>query len=185
MVHWDEPSESRDAAEAPRGQKDRKKGIQSVSEHRAHIQWTKATESFLYEDYNRDHTWDFPKSSMVIEASAAPKYKGSPQRVDPEEALVASISSCHMLTFLAICSRRGIIVERYDDDAIGWLEPNEQRRLAITRVILKPNVTFASGHRPDIATLAEIHEESHEKCFIANSVKTAITVDASAAEVAR
>jgi organic hydroperoxide reductase OsmC/OhrA len=145
--------------------------------------WSKATESFRYEDYSRDHTWEFPKSSRIVEATAAPKYRGSAERVDPEEALVAAISSCHMLTFLAICSRRGIIVERYDDDATGWLEPNEHRRLAITRVVLKPNVAFASGHRPDDATLDAIHEESHEQCFIANSVKTTITVEGTAEEV--
>ena len=156
-----------------------------MSEHRAHVVWSKETESFRYEDYNRDHTWEFPKSGVVVEATAAPKYRGTPQRVDPEEALVASISSCHMLTFLAVCARRGIVVEHYDDDAVGWLEPNEQRRLAIARVVLKPNVAFAPGHQPDAATLAEIHEKSHEGCFIANSVKTAITVDASAQEVAR
>jgi tetratricopeptide (TPR) repeat protein len=97
---------------------------------------------------------------MIVKASAAPKYLGKPEYVDPEEALVAAISSCHMLTFLAICARRGIVVERYDDDAIGWLEPNEQRRLAITRVVLKPVVPFAAGQRPDANSLAQIHEES-------------------------
>lgn len=90
-----------------------------------------------------------------------------------------------MLTFLAICARKGIVVERYDDDAVGWLEPNEERRLAVTRVVLKPSIVFADGHRPDAATLAHIHHESHEHCFIANSVKTTVTVDASAEGVAR
>jgi organic hydroperoxide reductase OsmC/OhrA len=156
-----------------------------VSEHRAHIAWTKESESFKYEDYNRGHAWTFPKSGIVVKATAAPKYRGRPDAVDPEEALVASISSCHMLTFLALCARRGILVESYVDDAVGWLEPNEERRHAITRVVLKPSVTFAEGHRPDASTLAKIHEESHEQCFIANSVKTAITVDASAEGVAR
>ena len=156
-----------------------------MSEHRAHIAWTKESESFKYDEYNRGHAWTFPKSGIVVKATAAPKYRGRPDAVDPEEALVASISSCHMLTFLAICARRGLVVERYEDDATGWMEPNEQRRLAITRVVLKPSVTFAQGQRPDANTLAQIHEESHEHCFIANSVKTAITVDASAEGVAR
>lgn len=155
-----------------------------MSEHRADIAWTKETDSFRYEDYNRDHTWTFPKSGVVVRASAAPKYRGSTGAVDPEEALVAAISSCHMLTFLAICARRGIVVDGYQDEAVGWMEPNEQRRLAITRVLLKPAVTFAPGHLPDPATLDAIHEESHEACFIANSVKTSITLDASAREVA-
>lgn len=156
-----------------------------MSEHRAHIVWEKETESFGYKEYNREHTWSFPKGGVTVKASAAPKYLGQPEYVDPEEALVAAISSCHMLTFLAICARRSIVVERYDDDAIGWLEPNEQRRLAITRVVLKPVVTFAAGQRPDANTLAQIHEESHHQCFIANSVTTAITVDASDERVTR
>lgn len=156
-----------------------------MSEHRAQIAWTKETDSFKYEDYNRGHAWTFPKSGLAVKATAAPKYKGRPDAVDPEEALVASISSCHMLTFLAICARRGLVVERYLDDAVGWLEPNEQRRLAITRVVLKPTITFADGHQPDAATLAKIHEESHLHCFIANSVKTTITVEAAPEEVAR
>ncbi len=156
-----------------------------MSEHRASVAWSKETDSFRYQDYNRDHTWTFPKSGVVVAASAAPKYLGTAQRVDPEEAMVASISSCHMLTFLALCARRGIVVERYQDEAVGWLEPNPERRLAITRVVIRPVVTFAAGHRPDADVLARLHEESHEECFIANSVRTAITVEASAREVAR
>lgn len=121
----------------------------------------------------------------MVKATAAPKYRGRPEAVDPEEALVASLASCHMLTFLALCARRNIVVEGYRDDAIGWLEPNGERRLALTRVTLKPAVTFANGQRPDDATLAQLHHESHEQCFIANSVKTVITVEGSAEEVAR
>ena len=156
-----------------------------MSEHRAHIVWENESDSLRYEDYRREHTWTFPKSGIVVEATAAPKYRGIPGAVDPEEALVAAISSCHMLTFLALCARRNLVVRRYDDDAIGWLAPNEQKRLAITRVTLKPKVVFAAGHQPDAETLAKIHEESHEHCFIANSVRTAITVDGTAEEVAR
>jgi organic hydroperoxide reductase OsmC/OhrA len=156
-----------------------------VSEHRAHIVWENETDSLRYEDYRREHSWTFPKSGIVVKATAAPKYRGKPEAVDPEEALVAAISSCHMLTFLAICAKRNVVVQRYDDEAVGWLEPNEQKRLAIARVVLKPKVIFCAGHRPDAETLAKIHQESHEHCFIANSVRTAITVDGSAEEVTR
>jgi organic hydroperoxide reductase OsmC/OhrA len=156
-----------------------------VSEHRAHIVWENETDSLRYEDYRREHAWTFPKSGIVVQATAAPKYRGRLEAVDPEEALVAAISSCHMLTFLAICARRNVVVRRYDDEAVGWLAPNEHKRLAITRVTLKPKVVFAAGQQPDAETLAKIHEESHQQCFIANSVHTAITVDGSAAEVAR
>jgi organic hydroperoxide reductase OsmC/OhrA len=162
-----------------------KKGSRPVSEHRAHIVWENETDSLRYEDYRREHSWTFPKSGIVVKATAAPKYRGKSEAVDPEEALVAAISSCHMLTFLAICAKRNVVVQRYDDEAVGWLEPNEQKRLAITRVVLKPKVIFAAGHRPDAETLAKIHQESHEHCFVANSVRTAITVDGSAEEVPR
>ena len=156
-----------------------------MSEHHARLVWQKQTDSFKYEDYNREHDWEFPKGGMVVHASAAPKYRGRPEFVDPEEALVAAIASCHLLTFLSICARRGVVVERYQDDAVGVMEPNAQRRLAVTRVVLKPVVTFASGHELEPDVLAAIHHQSHEECFIANSVKTEITVDTSAQEAAR
>ena len=156
-----------------------------MSEHRARILWEKQTDSFKYEDYNREHLWEFPKGGMEVRATAAPKYRGKPDAVDPEEALVAAISSCHMLTFISICSRRGVVVERYQDDAVGTMAPNAERRLAVTRVVLNPVVTFAPGHGLDDETMAEIHHQAHEQCFIANSVKTEITVDTTAQEAAR
>ncbi len=155
-----------------------------MSEHRVLLTWQKETESFRYADYNREHAWSFPKSQVVVRASAAPKYLGKPDAVDPEEAFVAAVSSCHLLTLLAICARRGVVIESYRDDAVGYLEANPQRRLAITRIVLKPSIRFAAGHWPDAATLAAIHHEAHEACFIANSVTTSISIDESAQEVA-
>ncbi len=163
----------------------RKKGTMDMSEHHARINWVKETESFDIKVYKREHTWTFPKSGTVVRATSAPKFLGSPECIDPEETLVAALSSCHMLTFLALCSRRGIVVERYDDDAVGFLEPNEDKKLAITRVILRPRVTFASGQRPAAAALAELHDKAHHECFIANSVKTMVTVEDSVTEGAR
>jgi len=149
----------------------------SMSEHRALIAWTRTTDSFGYKDYKREHTWTF-KNGAVVQASAAPRYLGSADCIDPEEAFVASVSSCHMLTFLALCARRGIVVDRYTDDAVGTLAPNQNKKLAVTRVVLRPRIEFAPGHTPDEATLKQIHEESHHECFIANSVLTTITVEA-------
>jgi organic hydroperoxide reductase OsmC/OhrA len=146
-----------------------------MSDHHATVAWKRQTGSFRYEDYNRDHTWTF-ENGLVVEASSAPRFLGSADRVDPEEAFVASISACHMLTFLAICARRRIIVDRYDDEAVGHLEPNAEKKLAITRVELHPRVTFAEGHEPTPEALSVIHERSHRECFIANSVTTEITV---------
>jgi organic hydroperoxide reductase OsmC/OhrA len=148
-----------------------------MSEHRARIHWVKETASFDYKEYNREHTWTF-KNGSVVHAAAAPKYLGSEECVDPEEALVASISSCHMLTFLAICALKNIVVVTYDDDAVGFLEPNENKRLAVTRAVLRPRITFAPGHQPAPDVLAELHQKAHHGCFIANSVLTRVSVEA-------
>ena len=143
-----------------------------MSEHLATIDWQRQTESFAYSDYNRDHVWKVSGGSS-IEASAAGEFLGTAGRIDPEEALVAAIASCHMLTFLAICARRRIVVDSYQDEARGFMENNARGALAITRVDLSPVITFAGG-APAQDQLAKIHHLSHEECFIANSVLTEI-----------
>jgi len=147
-----------------------------MAEHRARIEWKRATESFAYEEYSRDHEWTFP-GGQLVPASAAPEFRGSETRVDPERAFVAALSSCHMLTFLALCARKRIVVDRYEDDAVGHLEKRGDNKLAMTRVVLRPRVTFAPGHEPDADTLANLHHRSHEHCFIANSVRTAVNIE--------
>jgi organic hydroperoxide reductase OsmC/OhrA len=143
-----------------------------MSEHHATIHWQKTTASFGYEDYNRDHEWRFDDGFTVVDASAAPAFRGTAERVDPEEAFVAALSSCHMLTFLAICSRKKIVVESYVDDAVGHLEKNTEGQLVITRVELHPRIAFGAGQAPDAGVLRELHESAHKACFLANSVKT-------------
>jgi organic hydroperoxide reductase OsmC/OhrA len=138
--------------------------------------WNRTSADFTYDSYNRAHEVRFKGGAIVLPASSAPAFRGDADRVDPEEAFVASLASCHMLTFLAICARKRITVESYEDDAVGWLEKGEGGRLWIARVVLKPRVRFAPGDEPDAAVLAEIHHKSHEECFIANSVKTTVTV---------
>jgi len=147
-----------------------------MSEHRAELLWLRGDRQFTYETYSRDHVWTFDGATEVA-ASAAPAYRGSPGRVDPEEAFVAAIASCHMLTFLAIAARKRIGVRSYRDSAVGHMEKNEQGRLAITRVELAPRIEF-DGDPPDARTLAAMHHSSHEACFIANSVRTRISVTA-------
>ena len=112
-----------------------------MSEHKATIHRRRETADFKYEGYNRDHDWDFD-AGTTIRASAAPAYLGSATCVDPEEAFVASVSSCHMLTFLAIASRKQYVVDDYRDDAVGVLEKDAAGRLAITRATLQPQVKF-------------------------------------------
>lgn len=146
-----------------------------MSEHVAEISWKRQTESFAYDHYNRAHDWKFD-AGVTVPGSAAPAYKGETDRVDPEEAFVASLSSCHMLTFLAIAAKKKLTVDAYQDRAVGRMDKNAQGKLAVTSVDLHPQVTFAPGVEVDAATLKKMHHDAHENCFIANSVKTLVIV---------
>ncbi len=145
-----------------------------MSEHHATVHWNRDGRSFTQKEYSRDHVWKFVGGSEV-RASAAPQYLGDAALVDPEEAFVASISSCHMLTFLALAARDGFVIDDYRDDAVGELARNEQKRMAITRVTLNPTITWGS-EPPNAEQLATLHENAHKHCFIANSVSTEIVV---------
>jgi organic hydroperoxide reductase OsmC/OhrA len=147
-----------------------------MSEHKVTMEWKKESAEFTYETYNRDHQWVL-EGGMRIAASAAPAYRGNPAHVNPEDALVAALSSCHMLTFLAVAAKRKLVVERYSDQAVGFLEKNDKGKLAVTRVILHPRVVFGGPAQPTPEQLHKLHEEAHNGCFIANSVTTAVTVN--------
>jgi organic hydroperoxide reductase OsmC/OhrA len=147
-----------------------------MSEHRALISWQRTSPDFRYETYNRDHTWAFD-SGIRVRASASPAYKGGPDCVDPEEALVAALSSCHMLTFLALAARKQLVVDAYEDDATGYLNKNANGKLAVTRVVLRPLVRFGGTSVPSADELTKLHEHAHHECFIANSVLTEVAVE--------
>ncbi len=147
-----------------------------MSEHRASVVWTRTSVDFTYESYNRAHEVRFKNGAIVLPASGAPAFRGDADRVDPEEAFVAALSSCHMLTFLAICARKRLTVDSYEDDASGALEKGENGRLWIAHVTLRPHVRFADANPVDAAALDAIHHQSHLECFIANSVKTNVSV---------
>ena len=112
-----------------------------------------------------------------MQASAAPAYLGNPELVDPEEAFVASLSSCQMLTFLAIACKKKFVLDEYVDDAAGVMEKNSEGRLAITRVTLRQRLKFSGDKQPTSQELDEMNHAAHEQCFIANSVKTEVTVE--------
>ncbi len=145
-----------------------------MSEHFATVDWAAGPEPFTYETYTRDHAWQFPGAQPVA-ASAAPEYRGSAERVDPEQALVAAVASCHMLTFLAIAAKKRIEVLSYRDEAVGVLDRNAAGRLAITEVTLRPHIVFAEA--PSAEVLEKMHHLAHEQCFIANSVNCAVRVE--------
>ena len=143
-----------------------------MAEHRITLHWQKRDAPFTYDAYPRNHAIAFKDGQDTMTASASPAYKGNGKHGDPEDMLVAALSSCHMLSLLAICAKKKITVQSYEDDAVGFLE-NDGGKLWITRVILRPQVVCSA----DAATLEQIHHLAHEACFIANSVKTTVTVE--------
>ena len=147
-----------------------------MSEHECRVAWARGKHDFGYETYSRDHDWHFP-SGVEVPASAAPSFFGNVDRVDPEEALVVALSSCHMLTFLAIAARKQLVVDAYEDHAVGVMEKNGDGKLAIARVALRPRITWA-GDAPGDAAIDKMHHQAHEHCFIANSVHTEVVVEA-------
>lgn len=145
-----------------------------MSEHRIDIEWSLGSAEFTYDTYPRDHLWTFD-GGIEVPATAAPDFKGTEGLVDPEEAFVASIAACHMLTFLAVAARKRFVVESYKDAAVGYLEKNDDGKQAMTRVELKPEIAFGTS-APDDEQLAKLHESAHRNCFIANSVTTKIDI---------
>ena len=149
-----------------------------MSEHRATIDWRRGDAAFTYETYSRSHTLRF-EGGIEVAARAAPAAipptaAGGPG-VDPEQAFVASLSSCHMLWFLHFACRAGHVVERYLDEASGMLGKATSGRMAMTRVALNPVVSF-SGEAPSPEAHAALHEKAHERCYIANSVTTEVVL---------
>ena len=156
-----------------------------MSEHRATVQWQRgAGEAFAKGRYSRAHTWRFDGGAQV-HASASPHVVkapwSDPAGVDPEEAYIAALSSCHMLWFLSLAAAAGFVVESYADDAIGHMTEVRPQRPAITEVVLRPRVQFDPAHAADVAQLAALHHQAHDHCFLANSVRTEIRVEPQAA----
>jgi len=146
-----------------------------MSKHTAIVSWRRNGEVFTDGLYSRGHRWAFD-GGVEVAASSSPQVVPLPQSissaVDPEEAFVASLSSCHMLWFLSIAAKQGFVVEGYRDKATGVMGRNAEGKLAMTRVTLRPEVTFADEQRPSNEQHLAMHHEAHELCFLANSVKT-------------
>jgi organic hydroperoxide reductase OsmC/OhrA len=147
-----------------------------MSEHIVNLSWKNDSEDFLYKNYDRTHSWKF-EGGIVVKASAAPEYLGKKEFVNPEEAFAASLASCHMLTFLAIASMKKYIVESYEDKAVAILEKNEKSKMAVTKLYLRPKITFTGDNIPDETVIHEMHRRSHAECFISNSVLTEIIIE--------
>lgn len=148
--------------------------------HRATVAWRRDEGDFAKGRYSRGHVWRFD-GGIEVPASAASSVVPAPfvveAAVDPEEAFVAALSACHMLTFIDIARHRGLVVDSYEDDAAGFLTKNEKGRRWVSEATLSPRIVF-SGDPPDAEALAAIHRAAHDACFIANSIKTAVTIAA-------
>jgi organic hydroperoxide reductase OsmC/OhrA len=145
-----------------------------MGEYTATIHWQRHDAVFTDQKYSRAHEWRFD-GGVTIPASSSPHVVrvpySDPAAVDPEEAFVASLSSCHMLFFLSLAAKQGLVVDSYEDAAVGVMAKNEAGRMAMTVVTLRPKVVFV-GRQPSPQELHELHHRSHEECFIASSVKT-------------
>ena len=152
-----------------------------MSTYTATVRWKRGAEDvFAAGRYSRAHEWVFD-GGAVVPASASPHVVPKPYSdeagVDPEEAFIASLSSCHMLFFLDFARRGGFVIDSYEDRAEGVMEKNAEGRIAVTRVMLRPHVEWSGDKRPDAAAIADLHHRAHEACFIANSVTTKVTVE--------
>ncbi|HEX2688859.1 MAG TPA: OsmC family protein [Kofleriaceae bacterium] len=152
-----------------------------MSEHRATIEWTTSASpgEFVKGRYSRVHRWAFD-GGVVVGASSSPAVVPAPwshpEHVDPEEAFVASISSCHMLTFLFLAAKAGFTVTHYRDEAVGVLTKTAQGVPWISRITLAPKISYAGDHPPPADEIARLHHAAHDGCFITNSVKTEVVV---------
>jgi organic hydroperoxide reductase OsmC/OhrA len=150
-----------------------------MSEHKATISWKSTSPDFLKGKYSREHQWTFD-GGLTVPASPSPSVVpvpySNPAHVDPEEAFVASISSCHMLTFLHLAAKRGFQVDSYEDAAVGSMTKNEKGVPWMSQVTLNPRIVFTGEKLPTPADEEQLHHLAHEQCYIANSVKTAVLV---------
>jgi len=149
-------------------------------EYRASVKWKRSGDAkFTDQRYSRGHAWSFD-GGITVPASSSPLSVRLPysvaEAVDPEEALVAALASCHMLTFLYVAAKQGFVVDDYADDAVGEMTKNERGRFWVSKVTLSPRIAFSGETRPSPEQLDELHHLAHEECYIANSVKSEVVV---------
>ncbi|MBV8147389.1 MAG: OsmC family protein [Gammaproteobacteria bacterium] len=150
-------------------------------EYGARIHWSRGDAAFTDNRYSRAHSWHFD-GGIEVPASSSPQVVRVPMSVsaavDPEEALVASLASCHMLWFLSLAAGAGLRVDEYDDAALGVMGRNAAGKLAMVRVTLRPRVVFSGARQPSRAEIVQLHARAHEECYIANSVTTEVRTEA-------
>ena len=152
-----------------------------MSEYKAKIAWHRQIdEEFVQSKYSRGHEWSFDGGTTIPASSSlhiVPLPYSVEANVDPEEAFVASLSSCHMLLFLSIAAKRRFVVDTYIDNAVGIMEQDENGRFSISKVVLRPEIVFSGDKQPSKEQVKKMHHQSHTQCFIANSVKTNVITE--------
>ncbi|MAY42652.1 MULTISPECIES: OsmC family protein [unclassified Neptuniibacter] len=152
-----------------------------MSEHLAEIVWQRGrNETYIDNRYSRAHEWRFD-GGFTVPASSSPHVVPLPysvaENVDPEEAFIASLSSCHMLFFLSIAAAAKFVIDQYSDRAVGVMGKGADGKIAITKVTLRPEVILSGELQPSLEQLEEMHHQAHEQCFLANSVKTEVVIE--------
>lgn len=150
-----------------------------MEQYCAQIIWNRGEQNFSDNKYSRGHEWKFD-GGLTVPASSAPASVPVPlsvaENIDPEEALVAALSSCHMLFFLAFAGKQGYIVDSYEDNAAGIMEKNEKRRMSITRIELRPHAVFSGATIPTAEQILALHHLAHDHCYIANSIRAEVVI---------
>ena len=150
-----------------------------MSEYKAKISWKNTSPEFLKGKYSREHTWTFD-GGFTVPASASPSVVpapySNPANVDPEEAFVASVSSCHMLTYVYLAYRQGFQVDSYEDEAVGTMTKNERGVPWMSLIQLNPRISYSGEKTPSAEDIQQLHHLAHEQCYIANSIKTDVKV---------
>jgi len=148
-------------------------------EYSAEVVWTRDGAVFTDNRYSRGHLWRFD-GGVEVPGSSSPHSVRLPlsreDAVDPEEALVAAVASCHMLFFLGFAAKAGFVVDKYEDAAVGIMTKNQRGKLFVSKITLNPAVTFSGTKRPSPQELDALHHHAHEECYIANSVRAEIVV---------
>jgi organic hydroperoxide reductase OsmC/OhrA len=151
-----------------------------MSDHHASVRWARGDQPFTDARYSRAHTWAFD-GGATIHASSSPDHVplpySDPSAVDPEEAFVAALSSCHMLVFLYLAAKRGLSVDAYDDEPLGRVTRDTDGQLALTRVVLRPRVVASPGTTLTAEALAKLHDEAHHGCFLARALRAELVVE--------
>ncbi|MBC3918767.1 OsmC family protein [Undibacterium sp. CY18W] len=151
-----------------------------MHQYQAKIAWERGQQAFTDNKYSRAHQWEFD-GGLTVPASSSPLSVPLPMseagNVDPEEALVAALSSCHMLFYLSFVAQRGYVLDQYQDLAVGIMDKNAQGKPAITRIHLRPRERYAGEHQPGLQEREELHHMAHEQCYIANSIHAEVIVE--------